>query len=495
MVEPGAPGPRVETRRSLISLVDKADLDRPSVGGCCLAFPMTTTAALEPATAGQVLRAARAARRTADAAEAEQVRLAVEWALMHPADSIHQQATYVMRGFGDSDLALAGPGAPTVAEFCIAEFASVVGLSTEAGKHFVGEALELCYRLPRHWQRVMAGDLPAWKARIVARETIHLSPEAASYVDAHLAPTSHKLRPSQLDRTVAEAIARFMPDHAARIAEQAADQRHVTVHDQQVSFAGTMHVEAELDIPDALDLQAALRTRAAELEALGSTDPLDVRRAHALGDLARTQLALGLTGAEDTAPTRVARRRAQRQMVIHVHLSEAALRGSDPVARLERGDAVVTVDQVRAWCGRPDARVVVKPLLDLSACDEVDSDQVPDRHAEQLAVRDRTCVFPWCTRPARSCDCDHIVARGRAGPTCPCNLAPLCRRHHRLKTHSPWSYTALDPGTYLWTSPHGYQFLRDHNGTLDVSSDLPRAPRESDPADPRSRGGPTSRRE
>jgi hypothetical protein len=34
----------------------------------------------------------------------------------------------------------------------------------------------------------------------------------------------------------------------------------------------------------------------------------------------------------------------------------------------------------------------------------------------------------------------------------------------------------LDPGTYLWTSPHGYQFLRDLSGTLDVSPDRRRPP-------------------
>ena len=27
----------------------------------------------------------------------------------------------------------------------------------------------------------------------------------------------------------------------------------------------------------------------------------------------------------------------------------------------------------------------------------------------------------------------------------------------------------IDPGTYLWSSPHGYQFLRDRHGTTDVT--------------------------
>ena len=25
------------------------------------------------------------------------------------------------------------------------------------------------------------------------------------------------------------------------------------------------------------------------------------------------------------------------------------------------------------------------------------------------------------------------------------------------------------PGVYVWTSPHGYVFLRDHTGTVDVT--------------------------
>ncbi|HQR26760.1 MAG TPA: hypothetical protein PLP61_06940 [Nocardioides sp.] len=71
---------------------------------------------------------------------------------------------------------------------------------------------------------------------------------------------------------------------------------------------------------------------------------------------------------------------------------------------------------------------------------------------------------------ADALDLDHAVAAG-AGVTCPCGLAPLCRRHHRVKTHTAWTYHALEPGSCLWTSPHGYQYLRDHEGTLDVSAD------------------------
>jgi hypothetical protein len=110
--------------------------------------------------------------------------------------------------------------------------------------------------------------------------------------------------------------------------------------------------------------------------------------------------------------------------------------------------------------------------------------------AEQVAERDHSCVFPWCTRPARGCDTDHVIAWPE-GPTASDNLAPLCRRHHRLKTHSTWTCTMLEPGSFLWSSPHGYQFLRNHTGTRDVSRDrhhpnapTPDPPDSPDPPDP-----------
>ncbi|WP_370291355.1 FAD-dependent oxidoreductase [Cryobacterium sp. TMB3-15] len=53
-----------------------------------------------------------------------------------------------------------------------------------------------------------------------------------------------------------------------------------------------------------------------------------------------------------------------------------------------------------------------------------------------VALRDGTCRFPGCTRPASRSDLDHTLAREHGGPTDYDNLAHLCRAHHRLKP--PW---------------------------------------------------------
>ena len=126
-----------------------------------------------------------------------------------------------------------------------------------------------------------------------------LSQEAAAFVDAQVAPFAHRIGIAALERLIAEAIARFMPDQAAEDAEKAADSRHFTIDHQQVSFGGTSQLTGELDLADALDLDTAVAKGAHELLALGSTDSLDVRRSIAAGQIARNQLALDLEPGSD----------------------------------------------------------------------------------------------------------------------------------------------------------------------------------------------------
>src|SRR5215213_3918459 len=146
---------------------------------------MTRRPADDVDTAAAVLAAVREDRCLVDAGEARMLRAAVTWAAMHSVDSLDQAAT--VWDHGETGLPVAGPGAPLVGEFSVTEFAAAIGLTTEAGKAYLGEAVELRYRLHRVWSRVVKGDLPAWRARRIARETIILSPEAAAHVDQQVA--------------------------------------------------------------------------------------------------------------------------------------------------------------------------------------------------------------------------------------------------------------------------------------------------------------------
>ena len=72
-----------------------------------------------------------------------------------------------------------------------------------------------------------------------------------------------------------------------------------------------------------------------------------------------------------------------------------------------------------------------------------------------IRVRQQGCAFPGCGRPARRCDLDHTVPYEAGGRTCECNLAPLCRKHHRCKQAEGWRLEQPEPGVLVWQTPSG----------------------------------------
>jgi len=82
----------------------------------------------------------------------------------------------------------------------------------------------------------------------------------------------------------------------------------------------------------------------------------------------------------------------------------------------------------------------------------------PAKLRELVKIRQRTCAFPGCRRPAKACDDDHTIAFENGGITCECNIAPLCRRHHRAKQAPGWRLEQPEPGILVWTAPHGRSY-------------------------------------
>ncbi|WP_090971584.1 HNH endonuclease signature motif containing protein [Nocardioides exalbidus] len=177
-------------------------------------------------------------------------------------------------------------------------------------------------------------------------------------------------------------------------------------------------------------------------------------------------------------------------MVLHAHFdADITAEGTvfGPTGRMENRQKLLLLEQLQSWCGDSRTKVTVKPVIDLNHNLATPGYDIPDRIREQVILRDRTCVFPHCTRPARGCDIDHVTAydhhaeaegRPQPGPTRSDNLACLCRSHHRLKTFTTWHYQMVAPGVFEWTSPHGHQFRRDRTGTTQIN---PMNPAEPEP--------------
>jgi hypothetical protein len=142
--------------------------------------PLQLSGADDPAA---VLAYARAHQAAQDDEARQVMRAAARWASMHSGASV----VGPVDEWHESCLPLGGQGCPEVAEFAVVEFAAAMGRSTESGRRYLSHAVEGCYRLPRCWARLEAGELAAWRLAFIADRTLCLSPQAAGFVDATVA--------------------------------------------------------------------------------------------------------------------------------------------------------------------------------------------------------------------------------------------------------------------------------------------------------------------
>jgi hypothetical protein len=115
---------------------------------------------------------------------------------------------------------------------------------------------------------------------------------------------------------------------------------------------------------------------------------------------------------------------------------------------------------VLAYLGTRDVKVTVSPLA-RGSCDHhrQEPGYQPSRKLRHLiTARTPTCTAPGCRQPAARCDLDHTVPHDQGGRTCECDLAPLCRHHHRCKQSEGWQLDQPQPGVMHWTTPAGRHY-------------------------------------
>lgn len=415
------------------------------------------------------------------AADLELLELAVAWAEAHP-DPAERAGAVITSGRVDSqsldalgreDLEEhdAWRGLPGIAWDAPAAFGTALGRSTGSAERLIRDGLILRHRLPRHWARVQGGSIETFRARRVADLVAGCPDDVCDYIDEHVAPIAATAGVVTLDRKLEEAWLVLHADQVELDRLEALDARHVTVDTSSINHTGVADLSARADWADLSafdDAVAVVAAKLADQDEAGGLPPesLDVRRARALGILADPAGAQALLdGATVPRPT--------RRADLLLHLSTDALGNRAFIGREGRLDLPLLADAVRDWCARADTDLHVHPVIDLDEHDRTDRHDAPGRMSARVELTHPTCVFPWCTRPSRRCDKDHRVPYDAGGATCDCNLAPLCRRHHRLKTHRGYSYTIIETGTWLWRTPHGLQLIRDRDGTRDVTPDPP----------------------
>ena len=389
---------------------------------------------------------------------------------------------------------IAGEGAPLVAEFCVAELGAVLGCSSTAAKKLIGHALELRHRLPRLWAQVHAGRVPAWRARLVAEETIHsapaLTPEAAAFVDGQVAAVAGRVGPAQLDRLVAEAIKRFdlaTPDRSADPEDGYlyVDPRHATIDTHDVHFAGTLHLEADLDLADGLDLDRVLAHGAADaqgarVDRVPQRAPRQgPRRPRADADRARPPHRTGDGGQRDEPRTPTGC--PSRGRSCSTPTSTPRWSVSRPCSGRPGGWRSAS-----GWCCstrcRPGAATPApRSPSSRSSTSTPSSTPTPTRCPTGSASRSLSGIARACSRGAPAPpDAATSTTSSPTTPT-PQQRADPSRVRRRPTTSPPCaaSTTGSRPtppgatrwtsnGVFEWTSPHGHRYRRDHTGTTAI---------------------------
>ncbi|GAB3261545.1 hypothetical protein GCM10027425_25020 [Alteromonas gracilis] len=377
--------------------------------------------------------------------------------------------------FGERLLQVAGQGAPEVCEFAIIELAARLSWSVDAASTLVAQAVELIHRLPHVWTLTVAGVIPPRLAQQIADRTITVTASVAARADRWLVADPRGLGIKQVEATLDTLQLHEDPDRVVGLEESLLADRHVTLMpDKRTPSA--VRVEMLLEPDDARAFDHAVADVAASLKALGDEDDLQVRRAKAVGVLASPQAALDLLD-HGLAPTR---RAPVTDLYLHLGLTDLAKAADGTPGPVEvEGLGVVSTELIRRWLDAPELKVNVRPVLHLPGgtlvgpdggafgstaalgWTPVDRHDPPPATREVVLLRDAECAFPHCHRSSRLADLDHIEPwvdpdeGGPPGQTHPDNLAPLCRRHHRFKTHTDWTYRRAPDGSFTWTSPTG----------------------------------------
>ncbi|MEO7625343.1 MAG: hypothetical protein ABIS91_03650 [Nocardioides sp.] len=461
------------------------------------------TAHIDYLDAEATLALAESSTRARRFAEVEDLLVVAHWADLHSDLPIHDPD--LPAHAREEMIQPGGDGTPPMQEFAVAELAFARQTHHATTRAAIADILDLRHRLPATFAVMVALECEPWVARQVAVISRHVDADAVGIVDRAIAAAITGDPPATvLDLARAKTI-EADPDHeAARLAFEA-HRRYVAL--SRSDDTGYRNVIARVIEGDAVCVDA-LVDRVADILAKEQDHNRDELRAMAFGWLARPadllQLLLEHTEIEDESqlepqpeshgeddhrpvwsPAHLAQTLAGlaaltcRQLaslrpkaVVHVHLTQAALSGQSGVARVE-GLGPMLVQHLADLLGHAD--ISLQPVRDLNGRIRINDYEHPDRlkdHTWQQAGGD---VFPYAPAGTRlRVDYDHPTPYDKNGPpgqTGTHNSGPLWRTHHSWKTFGGYQCRQSGPGRYLWRTPRGRYYLRDHTGTHPLDAD------------------------
>jgi hypothetical protein len=356
-----------------------------------------------------------------------------------------------------------------------AEVAAAMNLSPMAASFVVSHAEALDTRLPKVAAVLAAGDTD-WRTvqLIIARTELVSDSAVNARLDASLAARISKWHCWSRKRIInaVDAAVRALDPDAIRERVRLEDKRRIDV---TALGDGTAKVDGVITA----DAAAAFDQRLSELaKAVCPNDPRTMaqRRADALKALSDGRWLACACGAGD-CPNRSDHAAPATRLVLNVIAGQQTVIGGGSQPGYIEGYGVIDADKVRELARDATLRLLNEPSVSPAEALRYQPTAALERW---VRMRDLTCRFPGCDRPAIVCDIDHTIPFNHVDPasgglTVPSNLKCMCLQHHRLKTfHDGWHDVQLEDGTVIWTSPTGEPY-RTAPGSIDLFPEL-RAP-------------------
>ncbi|MGV0644382.1 DUF222 domain-containing protein [Mycolicibacterium sp. XJ2546] len=364
------------------------------------------------------------------------------------------------------------PGYAVITGFArtCAEVGAAMNMAPMAASRLVSQAEALDTRLPMIAELLEDADIDWPTTQLIITRTELVEDYLIEQVDQRLAArliewSSWSRR--RLINAVDKLVREIDPDAAKERRESAERRRYVSTTARP---DGTADLNGRISATAAAAFEQRISQLAMSVCAKDSRT-MDQRRADAVlalsegrglpCDCGRPECpARGADGADNGPRT-----------VINVIASEDTVTGEGEEPGYLEGFGVIDAAHVRELADTAAAVRLIEPPTVTE--EEATRYQPSAEVARWVRLRDLTCRFPGCDRPAARCDTDHTTPFNHANPTVggltvPSGLADYCRQHHRLKTFhggpGGWKDEQLADGTIVWTSPTGRTYRTTPGG-------------------------------
>ncbi|QPZ37582.1 HNH endonuclease signature motif containing protein [Paramicrobacterium chengjingii] len=338
----------------------------------------------------------------------------------------------------------------------IAELALTLHLSERKVASMVQTSETLMKELPETLSALHDGQISVQHAEIMVSQAEGLDSQQKREFESIAIQAALSTTPPQF-RTAAAAIReRLNPDSAAERKHRAMENRHIEVAPLPDGM-GCLSVFGPIE--KIKGIEAAARNTARSLKAAGDDRTVSQITADAVLDATMTGFTVDVSSRDEL-------RAAKIRPTVRVTVPVMTLLGrSDEPGTLE-GYGPIDADTARELAADAPSftRLLTHPETGTVLSVGRDSYAVPADLRRLVEIRDETCGFAGCNRPASQCDIDHRHDWQYGGETSSDNLQPLCTSHHPLKHESTWQVNRADDGTIVWTSPLGRQFMVRPNG-------------------------------